>query len=245
VLTRQIIWGKILGSFPRSLVLLHGYAAGERNWERVVFGIPPNLPGRIPTAIAEAIRINADIILFGSSVGKEVDGVRRSSGYLMTELLKSRYGDLKEFTILRELKDIDKKKVVFTFELVEDEERPANTTGELQALKRIIKQRDLRINNLTCVSSRDHVSRIIRDANIVFNDDPLVASLCVRGSVTMYTEEDGKTSPEMAKMDNVVVIEPRSTLVRPVIDMFGASPDALADINAVLQKHSKQGKEAR
>lgn len=239
--------GIIGGRSPRTLVLLHGYDANEGNWERVVWGIPPDKPGRIPMAVAVALEENAEhLVLFGSSVGKEVkDGLWWSVGRWMAYLLFTRLEGLKEFTILSALQDFNQTEIsenlVKIFRLIEEPDRPANTMGELQAVMRLIREEYTDIQKLVCVSSCDHVSRIIRDASIVFKGHQIAAHLSVRGSLTLYTEEDGKTPPERATLDNVVVAEPRFHGVRHMRRMFGIgnNPEALAEIDAVLKKYGK------
>ena len=90
----------------KTAVLLHGFNANELNWDHVVWGEPPDKPGRIPTAVAVALEEDADsLLVFGSSLGKEQDGQWKSSGRLMTELMWQHFGGLKEFTILHALRE--------------------------------------------------------------------------------------------------------------------------------------------
>lgn|GEM_PF-2744719 len=224
----------------KTAVLLHGYNVNEKNWEYVIWGISPDKPGRIPVAIATALEEDADFfLLFGSSMGKG----GKSSGKWMKNFLYKRFTDLKKFTVLCALRDfpIDKirRKIDATFELIEGPERPANTLGELQAMHRLIIERQ--IQKLICVSSADHVSRIIRDAFKIFWGQPIAAHLEVRGSLTLYTEGDGITPPERASVDHVIVAEPRATVGPYFERMFGIrnNTDALADIDAILKKHGQ------
>ena len=226
-------------------MLLHGYNVNEVNWEHVVWGNPPGEPGRIPTAVAVTLEENAEILLlFGSSIGQERCGEWVSSGRWMAELLSVRFEQLKEFTILRALQSFSLKqinrKIKKTFKLIEEPDRPANTVGELQAAARIIHEQG--IQKLICVSSKDHVSRIIRDALVVFEGDPLIVShVSVRAAATLYTKEDGITPSARASVANVVVIEPRATVGPRAQRMFGIgnNPQALAEIDAVLKKYGK------
>ena len=230
----------------KTAVLLHAYNANEKNWEYVVWGVPPNKPGRIPTAVAVALEEDAEhLILFGSSSGKtEQGGAWRSSGLCMNDLLFSLVDALKEFTILHALRmtSLDKIRAKLSvFELIEGPERPANTLEELQVIARIFHERELKIQKLICVSSPDHMSRLFRDAQIVFKDNPLAPHISVRGAVTLYAERDEITPPERASMANVVVAEPRATVTPYLQRMFeiGNNPDALAKIDRVLKKYGK------
>ena len=120
----------------KTAVFLHGYNVNEKNWERVVWGVLPDKPGRIPVAIAVALEEGAEhLILFGSSIGKEKDGKWLSSGRWMTDLLCERFGELKQFTILQPLRELSleqiRERIEGIFQLIEEPERPANTLGEL------------------------------------------------------------------------------------------------------------------
>jgi len=234
----------------KTAVLLHTYNVNETNWKDVVWGVPPDRPGRIPMAIAVALEEDAEyLILFGSSIGKvkikerEEEDAWISSGAWMAELMRERFYELAKFTILEALRQLPieevRHKIDAIYELIEEPERPANTFGELQAVFRIVKERS--IQKLICVSSADHVSRIIRDAHKVFKGQPIAGHLEVRGSSTLYTENDGITPPERASVDHVVVAEPRAAVVPYFERMFGIgnNPEALAEIDTVLKKYGK------
>lgn len=229
----------------KTAVLLHGYNANEKNWDYVVWGESPDKPGRIPTAVAVALEENAELlVLFGSSIGKEDEsGVWKSSGKLMTELLFRRFEELGKFTILHALREIPLKKIrrriEVVYRLVEELERPANTFGEMQTMARLIQEKG--IQKLVCVSSPDHVSRIIRDTLVVFRKTTLAVHVSVRPSVTLYTVGDDVTPPERASLGSVVVIEPRSP-VGPLAQRMlglGGNANALAEIDAILKKYGK------
>lgn len=233
----------------KTVILLHGYNANEQNWEQVVWGVPPDQPGRIPTAVSVALQENADLLLlWGSSLGKEINGEWFSSGRLMTDLLFARFDTLPHFNILSHListsfEDFEQFRVKFTqiYELIENPYRAPNTKGELEATRNLIKERKLEVRKLICISSPDHVSRIIRDALIVFEGSSFVNNISVQASSTLYTKDDGKTPPERANLDNVVIAEPRA----PVVPIFqrilktANNPDALTEIEEILNKYEK------
>lgn len=231
----------------KTAILLHGYDANEQNRDYVVWGVPPDKPGRIPTAVAAALEEDAEcLVIFGSSVEKKTDaGMVWSSGRWMEELLRDRWEELKAFSVLPVFQSFSQKQISNEldrmFRLIEEPDKPKNTMEELQAMARLLHEKHTGIQKLICVSSRDHISRIIRDAHIVFEGSPLAANLSVRGSITLYTENDGKTPSERAKINNVVVAEPRAPVVPYFQRMFGISgnAEALSEIDAVLNKYGK------
>ncbi len=231
----------------KTAVLLHAYNANEKNWDYVVWGVPPDKPGRIPTAVAVALEEDAEhLILFGSSIGKtEPGGAWTSSGLCMNNLLFSLLDALKEFTILYALRRFSlsriRAKISSAFEVIDGPERPVNTLEELRAAAQLFHERKLKIQKFICVSSPDHMSRIFRDARIVFKDDPLAPHISVRGAVTLYTERDEITPLERASLSNVVIAEPRAVEGPFMQRMFGLgeNPEALGEIDAVLKKYGK------
>jgi len=229
----------------KTAVLLLGYNVEEKNWTETVWGTPPDRPGRIPMAVAVMLEEDADhLIIFGSSLGKEKNGKWLSSGRWMRDWLFARVDTLKQFTILEAFKQLScnytMSRIERTFELIEGPEKPSNTFEEIQAMSRIVQER--RIRKLICVSSADHISRIIRDVHRVFKGRPIVAHLEVRGSLSLYTENDGKTPSERASVDHVVVIEPRAAIGPYAERMFRVNnnPEALAEIDTVLKRYEKK-----
>lgn len=224
----------------RTVILLHGYNANEQNWHHVVWGTPPDKPGRIPAAIAVTLDEGADnLFLFGSSIGKEFSpGQWKSSGKYMMELMYERVEELKKFTVLRIFQNFStqqiKEQLDSKFRLIESPERLATTASEIQEMVRICQEEN--IQKIIFVSSPDHVSRIMRDALKAFNGSPLALNISVRASATLYTENDGITSPENASIDNVIIVEPRMgnffKLFPGILNYSGA----MREINEIAKK---------
>ena len=229
----------------KTAVLIHGYNINEKNWEQVVWGSAPNDPGRIPIAIATVMEEDADFLfLFNSSRRKKVDGVWVSGEEQMIKLLLSRLEQLPRFALygLRNfsLKQI-REKIKKTLRLEEAPQKLKNTWDELEQVRRIC-ERWPSIKELYLISSSDHVSRIIRDAQVVLKGLPL--SLYVRGGSTLYTKGDGITPLSRASVKNVAIAEPRSPISVIVPRLFRLEPEALSkalsEIEAVLKKYEKQ-----
>ena len=99
----------------------------------------------------------------------------------------------------------------------------------------------MEVKKIICVSSPDHVSRIIRDALIVFEGSPFVNNIFVQASSTLYTAGDGITPPERANLMNVIIAEPRAPVVPIFQRLFKLAnhPHVLAEIEEVLNKYEK------
>jgi hypothetical protein len=225
----------------KTVVLLHGYNVNELNWEDVVWGRYPDQPGRIPTAIAVALEEKTNnLILFGSSVGRDVGAGFESSGKCMVELLEKRFEELKNFTVLSVLRNFSRSRAETLIELIEEGPvKVKNTLDEMKEIKAICEYRGY--NKLVAVSSPDHISRIMRDGLSCFAGSPLALHFSVRASNTLYTMGDGITPIERARVSNVVIAEPRSAVGPYFQRMFGINnnPEALLEIDSVLKKYGK------
>jgi 5S rRNA maturation endonuclease (ribonuclease M5) len=187
----------------KNVVLLHGYNPNEPNWERVVWGEAPNLPGRIPTAVAAALenrKNRTEIILFHAT---------DDSGPMMRDLLVERFEDLKKFTcfeVFRQL-SIEEMREHLQINVVDLQNfglpRPKNTWEEMLALKQVMHSPW----SVVAVSSMDHTPRVYRDFCRAFKDEPeVLAHFSVRGALSLYGP---KTSAEESVwgMGQLVILE--------------------------------------
>lgn len=224
-------------------VFVHGYNVNEKNWERVVWGIPPDRPGRIVKGVALLLEEKADLLfLIGTAIGK--DG--KNIGEWMRDLLFLKITELPQFAIYPVLTRFSseeiKRKLETKLVLVPGLE-VKNTADELRLLAKIFKEAG--IKRAILVSSPDHMSRILRDAFAIWWEQGLAPELAVNficsPCITLYTEVDGITPPERAKVANVVVAEPRFSLVPLFQRMFGIAnnPEAVSQIEAVLERYGK------
>lgn len=224
---------------PKTAILLHSYNANESNWEEVVWGEPPNKPGRIPTAIAALFEEEADLLLLlGSLIFKE----GKSTGGLMKGLLDERFDQLKDFTILKAFDGITineiREKVNKVFKLVEDLEQNTVTTEELKVAKNFL-EKEGGYYKLICVSSPDHVARIYREAFDIFKDTPIVANLEIRGSSTLYGPKTLEDKEKYGIQDVLIFEIPLSRHfpnLTNVILKASKDPIKIKEINDFLKK---------
>jgi hypothetical protein len=227
----------------KKAVFVHSYNVNAKNWHQTVWGNPPAAAGRIPKGIAVFLEENADyLILIGSAIGKEGN----SSGEWMRDLLFKKIEELPQFEIypiLTEL-NLEKLKALLAekLQLVPGRE-VYNTAGELRVLAEICK--NLVVTKIFLVSSPDHISRIAKLAYTIWKEEGIASYLAANfycsPSITLYTQEDNITSPELAKVSRVVVIEPRlvkriENLIIKIFDQ-GSSLSAIAEIEKVLEKY--------
>jgi len=222
-------------------VFVHSYNVNERNWLETVWGTPPDKPGRLVRGISVFLESRANLlILIGSAIGK--DG--KSSGEWMRDLLYQKIAELPQFSIYPVFGRLSpseiKTKLDRKLKLIPGPE-VRNTADELKLLAKIFKE--AKIEKIVLVSSPDHMSRILKDAFSIWQEfaPEFAANFSCSPCVTLYTDGDGKTPPERAKVANVVIAEPRFPLAPYFQRMFGIAnnPEALAEIDAVLKKYNK------
>jgi len=224
-------------------VFIHSYNVSEKNWYSTVWGEAPNKPGRLPAGVNILFESGADqLFLIGSAIGKD----NKSSGEWMRDLLMEKIKELPQFSIYPVLSRFSEAEIMaeLSAKLVfVPAPEVKNTVDEIIFLDPLCYEYKIDVPIL--VSSFDHMSRILRDAGAIWqeqNSNPkLAAHLLCRPAVTLYTKEDGITPPHLAKMASVIIAEPRAPLVSYFKRMFGISnnPEALAEIDAVLKKYGK------
>lgn len=177
----------------KDIVFMHGYDPGKKNWDSVVWGITPDKPGRVPTAILVALEQNAEIIVLNAADG---------SGPKMMELFEKR--SLKGFNCFKGMTDEEiRKKISYQIiDFVDEESRPKNTKEEALVFKSLFP-RDVDVA-ITVVTSLDHVFRAFKEFYLAFAGCPtILLHLSLRAALTPYG-----VGPEENGMERVVVIEP-------------------------------------
>jgi len=178
-------------------VLIHGYNVNSPNWLTVVWGNPPDLLGRLPRGVMVAIEEKADIVVFGTGAS-ELNG--KIEAAVMRDYLLEHFYNLKQFSVF---KKIDLKKIR---ERIKDisrlEIKSKNTREEVKFALQIFKEEG--IEKVVLVTSPDHVSRSLRDAYIVAEEDETLRNftkdLFATPSQTTYTDHSVR---------DVQILEPR------------------------------------
>lgn len=181
------------------LTLAHGYNPNEFNWEYVVIGEPPNNPGRIIVAIANALETNGELIIFHAT---------DDCGPIMAKWIKENLETVKKFTCFEIINSLTVEQIRerLKVRLVDLSNmglvRPKNTWEEAVAMKQIIKEPC----RITAVSSADHCPRVYRDLCRAFENWPeMLPNLSVRGS-TLYGPKNAEERQKW-KMGHVVILE--------------------------------------
>jgi hypothetical protein len=185
----------------RKAVIVMGYNIEESNFENVVWGKPPLFPGRLVKGAAVFLEEKADIFFItGCGEREKKEGVE-----IMRDMLFDRVDRLESFTkfaVFQNHSYLSILKMLESAILLERRkpgERIQTTSKTMQNLR--LPLLSTGVEKIIIVSSPDHVSRCIRDAQIFWGETKLIDHLSVTSSATMYSKGD-------AKMENVVVIEP-------------------------------------
>lgn len=221
-------------------LLIHSYNCEEPNWEHTVWGYPPDRPGRLVTAVKLIPEENIDIALTCGTAG---DKEGKKECWWMRDYLYQHLEELKLFTIYPvfqqygpgEIKEILDKVLV-----VREKDTSTTTAGEVEYAGRFFTEAG--VEKVMLLTSPDHVSRAIRDALSAWQKTypKLAANLSIATSVTLYSERKPEDK-EIAKMENVVIIEPpfyKSVGSRAQkIFKLRNNPEALKKFDAIFKKY--------
>lgn len=221
-------------------LLIHSYNCEEPNWEYTIGGYPPDKPGRLITAAKVIIEENIAIALISGTAG-EKEGKKEC--WWMKDYLYSHLEELKLFTIYQvfqryspgEIKEILDRVLV-----IREKDTAANTAGEIEYAGRFFTEAG--VEQVISLTSPDHVSRAIRDALSAWQKTypKLAANFSITASVTLYSERKPEDK-EIAKMENVVIIEPpfyKSVGSRAQkIFKLRNNQEALKEFDAVFKKY--------
>ena len=144
----------------KTAVLIHGLHVDSFNWEHLIWGDPLNgLLGRASFGILEALRRNADLIIWGTGAS-EKDGLKESEYTLRFAL--GRIGELRGMKVIGRAggTTADLAHAVEDFSRCDRETQ--NTAQEVRAALMLCLERG--ISELTLVSSPGHVPCCFRDA---------------------------------------------------------------------------------
>jgi len=143
-------------------VSIHGYSLHAPNFEEVIWGIPPDRPGRLPKGVAIFLEQEAKFLSIGTGATKR-EGDGKLEAEVIAEYLFDHFGDLVDFTCIRELLA---QKWRHAKEHVEESLLLAvkckNTQEELEEVGGIFE--GLGTTHWVLVSSSDHISRVAKIA---------------------------------------------------------------------------------
>ena len=194
----------------KSAILVHGHHLFADNWQGIVWGDPHNgVYGRVPTGLREALRFDADLIIFPTGSSKK-DGL--FDGEYALKVARERIAEIPEFADMSAQKArawLDNRAVAET--------TSQNTREEVIASGQLALARG--VERLVQVSSPTHIMRAHRDALAAFFKDetlrPLLRGLYAIASDVGYS----------ASVDDVLIIEPRHRPDRPKIPFNGTLKD--------------------
>ena len=223
-------------------LLIHSYNCNESNWLHTVWGYPPDKPGRLVTAAKVMLEESIDIALICGTAG-EKEGKKEC--WWMRDYLYQHLESLKLFTVYQIFQQytVDMKKILDRI-LVVREKDASDTAGETEYAGRFFIEAE--VEKVILLTSPDHVSRAIRDALSAWQKTypRLAANLFITASVTLYSERKPEDR-EIAKMENVVIIEPpfynSVGILAQQIFKLRNNPEALEELNIVFKKHMSAG----
>ncbi|MFC1663858.1 YdcF family protein [Patescibacteria group bacterium] len=216
-------------------VLILGYNSEEKNWEYTVWGVPPDKPGRLPKALAVIIEEDADIAVISG-------GTEKFEAQRMKERLYKGLKQLREFTVFPAFQRFSKEEIQDKLDKILNLEETAKNTAENMVKTGAIFN-EAGVGKVIIVTSPDHISRALRDAIKFWGKDypELARNVYGTPSVTLYSNRGTPEDKEIAKIENVVIVEPpamKKLNLRRILDVLG-NPEALFEIDAVLKKHGK------
>lgn len=223
-------------------LLIHSYNCNEPNWEHTVWGHPPDMPGRLVTAMKVILEDKIDVALICGTAGTK-DGKKEC--WWMKDRLYRGLEELKLFTIFPVFQEYtvdEMKEILDSVLMIREKDTGANTAGEAEYAGVFFTENG--VDRVTLMSSPDHTSRCNRDVLACWkkNHPRLAANVYVTSSVTFYSERTPQDKA-IADMKNVVIFEPPfyNLVGSRAQKVFGlrSNPEALAEIDAVLQKHGK------
>lgn len=204
-----------------------GYSPKEKNFEEVVWGIPPDKPGRMVRGLKDLLEDPEakTMIITG---GTEKDG--RKEAEWMRDLLYQKLEELKQFSdpvfqkfSTQEIREILDRNLIL-------ETNATNTRENLENVAKILKEKD--VKSVVLVTSPDHISRAMRDAIIIWQETypEFTRSLFGSPSTTLYSEGD---------MGDVVIAEPPVKKKFNLARIFGIlkNEGALRELDELLKKY--------
>lgn len=183
---------------PKSLekagVWIHGCHLQSDGWEEIMWGIPPDKPGRIPQGVLLAWEEQASLLGMGTGASKSKDG--RFEGEFIADTLMERLDSLQDFTHLQHIQPDALKHFVKKVAFAETESQ--NTLQEIKAAFKGFAS--LGISRGYLVSSPTHLPRCLACAlSVSENEREYTGEVYVSASATCYKNYNAS---------DVVVVEP-------------------------------------
>jgi hypothetical protein len=145
-------------------ILIHGLHLQTKDWEKIVWGEPPNFLGILPKGVAVALEEKAKIIVFGTGAS-EKDGKKEAE--FTRDYLFYRFLELERFPVFR---GMDLEKARREIEMISRVEiYSKNTAEEVMFAGRMFKE--VGVEKIILVSSPTHISRCLRDAYVAFSQE--------------------------------------------------------------------------
>ena len=221
----------------RTGVLIHGLNLETEGWKDLVWGTPPDSVGRLPRGVAVAIQHRAAVIVLGSG-GSEIDG--KLEAEYTRDFLMEHFSELAQFSLFQGI-EVESSQPQIE-EMLQIETRSRNTYQELKFAAEVFKA--FEVSNVVLVSSPTHLPRCLRDACIVFNEDPRFLSF----AQNLYASPC-QTSFHGIDASDVAIVEPphrsdmpksiRSGLVNRILKVASQDTQAfLKDLQDLLTRYS-------
>lgn len=173
-----------------------GYSPNQENFKEVVWGIPPDKPGRLVTGLKIFLEEEVELLIITG--GTEKEGKKEAEW--MKNLLYEKINQLSDFTVFPVFEEHSSWEIEeFLDECLVLETKAKNTRENLQNVAKILSEES--IDSVVIVTSPDHISRAIRDAIEIWQQDypELTRNLFASPSVTLYSG---------GKISDVVIAEP-------------------------------------
>lgn len=157
-------------------ILVHGPHLQAKGWERLAWGEPPYLMGRIPKAIQMFYRLGATVLCFGTGAS-EKNGIKEGE-YMWNTLLERKHclGEFEALEELMRLGGLDVTRPALGSPIIYARNQAEvvidivsqNTIEELLTAGDAFLKRG--VTEIVLISSATHMPRCLRDAQAVYND---------------------------------------------------------------------------
>lgn len=178
----------------RTGVLIHSFHLQAQDWEKIMWGEPPTLMGRLPKGIKVALEEEAEILFLGCGMYSGTNGEMESE--FNQQYLLDNFYKLSEFA---EFQGIDLKKAKERIEqILALDKFSLSTAQEATFVGKSFE--DAGIEKVVIVSSRTHAPRCLNEA-LKFYSRP-------NGKIAVHNVSIQVSDTGWAPNDDVVVFEP-------------------------------------
>lgn len=137
-------------------VWVHGFLLQAENWQKIVWGEPPNLLGRVPKAVL--VTLEEDAMLLGFGTGASESNGKKEAEFIRDYLLEH-FFELAEFTAFKGIDLARARKRIA--KVAKTETQSQNTKEEAEFAVDILEE--CGVEKLFVVSSPVHLPRCLRD----------------------------------------------------------------------------------